>query len=75
MSLVHIHDKSTYFRAEVSRGAFTADPSCAVHQDLLVSEQFEVLVNVVREVAEFTDVWGQTPSKLSLEGKKYPGSE
>lgn len=74
-SLVHIQDKSTYFRAEVGRAALTADPSCAVHQDLLVSEQFEVLVDVVGEVTELTDVRGQTPSKLALEGKNNHGSE
>lgn len=66
MSFVSSH----YFGAEVGRAALTADPSCAVHQDPLVSEQFEVLVDVVWEVTEFTYVWGQTLSKLSLEGKK-----
>lgn len=59
----------TYFGAEVGRAALTADPSCAVHQDFLVSEQFQVLVHVVRKVAELSDVWGQAASKLPLEGK------
>lgn len=57
----------TYFGAKVGRATFTADPSCAVHQDLLVSEQLQVLVHVVRKVAEFTDVRSQTMTKLSLE--------
>lgn len=74
-SLVHIQDKSTYFRAEVGRATLAADPSRAVHQDLLVSEQLKVLVDVVREVAELTDVWGQTLRKLPLEGKNNHGSE
>lgn len=69
-SLVPIH-KSTYFRPEIGWSTLTANPSCAVHQDLLVPEQFEVLVNIVWEVAELSDVRGQATGKLPLEGKYY----
>lgn len=64
----HFH-RSSYFGAEVGRATFTADPSRAVHQDLLIPEKFQVLVHIVWEVAEFSNVWSQTLSKLSLQGK------
>lgn len=59
-----------YFGVEVRWATLTADPSCAVHEHLLVSEHFKVLVHVVWEIAELTDVRGQTLIKLSLMGKE-----
>lgn len=60
--------KPVYFRDEVGRGALAADPSGTVHQHSLVSEQVQVLVDVVREVTEFPDVWGQAMRELPLGG-------
>lgn len=57
-----------YLGAQVGGATLTADPTCAVHQDLLVSEELEVLVHVVREVAELTDIWGQALGELALRG-------
>lgn len=59
---------ATHLGEEVGRRPLTADPSGAVHQHLLVSEQVQVLVNVSREVAEFTDVGGQAAGEPSLGG-------
>ena len=61
---------STYFRAEVCGATLAADPPCAVHENLFVAEQLQVLVHVVREVAEFTDVRGKTLGELPLGGVK-----
>lgn len=58
-----------YFRDEVGRRALAADPSSTVHQHFLVSEQVQVLVNIIREVTEFPDVWGQAMCELSLGGQ------
>lgn len=63
-------DWTAYFGAEVGGATLTADPSCAVHQNLLVSEQLKVLVHVVWEVAELTDIWRQALSELPLKAKK-----
>lgn len=62
-------DWTAYFGAEVGGATLTADPSCAVHQNLLVSEQLKVLVHVVWEVAELTDIWRQALSELPLKAK------
>lgn len=59
-----------YFRDEVGRGALAADPPSTVHQHFLVSEQVQVLVNIIREVTEFPDVWGQAMCELSLGGQR-----
>lgn len=59
-----------HFGDEVGRRTLTADPPGAVHQHLLVSEQVQVLVNIIREVTEFPDVWGQAMLKLALGGQE-----
>lgn len=61
-----------YFGEEVGRRALAADPSSTVHQHLLVSKQVQVLVDILREVTEFTDVWGQAMCKLSLGWQIHP---
>lgn len=66
---VHAVKVPVYFRDEVGRRTLAADPSSTVHQHLLVSEQVQVLVNIIREVTEFPDIWGQAMCELSLGGQ------
>lgn len=59
-----------HFGDEVGRCTLTADSSGAVHQHLLVSEEVQVLINIIREITEFTDVWGQAMCELPLGGQE-----
>lgn len=42
---------------QVGGGSLTADPPGAVHQNSFVPEQVQILVHVVGEVTELSDVW------------------
>ena len=55
-----------YLGEEICGGPLTADTPGAIHQNLLVPEQVEVLVNIFWEVAELPDVGSQALTELAL---------
>jgi hypothetical protein len=55
-----------YLGEEICGSPLTADSPGAIHQDLLVPEQVQVLVNVFWEVTELPDVGSQALTELAL---------
>lgn len=57
----------SHLAPQVSRASFTANASCAVHQDTLVFKQLQIFINIAGKIAELPDIWSQTALEVSLQ--------